>query len=75
MIKAQPDKAIELSAGYCLGGLYGCRSDDFDSAFQLLIDAIDTDLSHVRSHTRLLVRAREWEHKEHDSSFYCRAVI
>ncbi|MCA1995403.1 MAG: NACHT domain-containing protein, partial [Coleofasciculus sp. S288] len=32
----------------------------------------ETDLSHVRMHTRLLVRAREWESKECDSSFLLR---
>ncbi len=28
----------------------------------------------MRSHTHLLVRAREWEHKEHDSSFLLRGI-
>jgi WD40 repeat protein len=36
-------------------------TDDFDMAFQALITAIDTDLDHVRTHTRLLVRARNWD--------------
>jgi MFS family permease/energy-coupling factor transporter ATP-binding protein EcfA2 len=46
--------------------------DDFKIAVGTLIEAIETDLSHVRAHTRLLVRAREWENKEHDSSFLLR---
>ncbi|MGK7878259.1 MAG: TIR domain-containing protein [Xenococcaceae cyanobacterium] len=46
--------------------------DDFDSAFGTLIEAIETDLSHVRAHTRLLVRAREWESRQNDSSFLLR---
>lgn len=37
--------------------------DDFASAFQALIKAIDTDLDHVRTHTHLLVRANEWDKK------------
>jgi hypothetical protein len=36
-------------------------TDPFDEAFQALIAAIDTDLDHVRTHTRLLVRARNWD--------------
>ena len=46
--------------------------DNFKIAVGTLIEAIETDLSHVRAHTRLLVRAREWENKEHDSSFLLR---
>ncbi len=35
--------------------------DDFDQSFTQLVNALDTDLDHVRDHTRLLVRALEWE--------------
>jgi WD40 repeat protein len=44
------------------------EGDNFDSAFRRLLGAIDTDLDWVRAHTRLLVRAREWEKSEHDAS-------
>ena len=37
------------------------ESDDFDTAFENLVRALDTDLEHVREHTRLLVRALEWD--------------
>ncbi|HEY9619683.1 MAG TPA: TIR domain-containing protein [Crinalium sp.] len=37
--------------------------DDFDSAFQALVTTLDTDLDHVKRHTRLLVKAIEWEHQ------------
>jgi hypothetical protein len=40
----------------------------FEQAFQMLLLALDTDLSYVREHTRLLVRAREWESKNRDTS-------
>lgn len=43
------------------------QDDDFDTAFKGLLAALDTDLEHVRAHTRLLVRALEWE-KQRDSS-------
>jgi WD40 repeat protein len=44
----------------------------FDQAFQLLIGAIDTDLSLVKMHTRLLNRAKEWERENMDGSFLLR---
>ncbi|WP_366828537.1 toll/interleukin-1 receptor domain-containing protein [Nostoc sp. NMS2] len=46
--------------------------DDFASAFQALIKAIDTDLDHVRTHTHLLVRANEWDKKSRDASYLLR---
>lgn len=39
--------------------------DDFDASLDLLLVAMDTDLERVRSHTRLLVEAGEWEQREH----------
>jgi hypothetical protein len=48
------------------------RDDNFDSALQTLIKAIDTHLEHVRTHTRLLIRAIEWDKKGRDSSFLLR---
>jgi hypothetical protein len=38
-------------------------TDDFATAFRALVTALDTDLDHVKFHTRLLVKAREWETK------------
>ena len=35
------------------------EEDDFEDNFELLIDALDPDLEHVREHTRLLTRAIE----------------
>jgi CRISPR/Cas system CSM-associated protein Csm2 small subunit len=47
-----------------------CRqSDDFEKATDELISALDTDLKWVHAHTRLLVRAREWETKGKDKSY------
>jgi hypothetical protein len=37
------------------------ESDNFDQALRSLCIALDTDLEHVREHTRLLTRAIEWE--------------
>jgi DNA polymerase III delta prime subunit len=55
-----------------INAIYFRESDDFGSALQKLLTALETDLTHVRTHTRLLVRAREWENKEYDSSFLLR---
>lgn len=41
----------------------------FDTAFRSLIESIDTDLKYVREHTRLLVRAREWDQNQRNPSF------
>lgn len=44
--------------------LYFRQDDDFEQAFQSLVKAINLDLPYVRTHTRLLTRALEWEHKQ-----------
>ena len=49
------------------------RDDDqFQTDFQALITALDTDLSYVRDHTRLLTRAKEWEQRGRDGSLLLR---
>ncbi len=45
------------------------EDDDFDSAFRKLISAVETDLSHVREQTHLLVRARKWEKEGRNKSY------
>jgi WD40 repeat protein len=52
--------------------LYFREQDDFDRAFGQLLQAITTDLDYVRQHTRLLVRAIEWETKTRNDSFLLR---
>jgi WD40 repeat protein len=44
-------------------------SNDFDAKFATLIAALDTDLTWVKAHTRLLTRAKEWQRAEKDNSF------
>jgi hypothetical protein len=47
-----------------------CReSDDFDMGLGQLVQALDTDLGYVHDHTRLLVRAREWESRDRRDGF------
>jgi WD40 repeat protein len=45
------------------------ETDDFDPSFELLLKAINTDIDWVRTHTRLLTRAIEWENAKRDPSF------
>jgi hypothetical protein len=52
--------------------LFFRESDDFESAFQKLLEAITVDLDWTREHTRLLVRAVEWDRKGRDGSFLLR---
>ncbi|KAM3097862.1 TIR domain-containing protein [Phormidesmis sp. 146-35] len=50
------------------------EQDDFEPAFARLVKAIDTDLEHTRSHTRLLVKAIEWNKRGRDDSFLLRKI-
>ncbi|MBD2336207.1 TIR domain-containing protein [Calothrix sp. FACHB-156] len=54
--------------------LFFREQDDFDSVFPQLIQAIDTNLEYVRGHTRLLIRALEWENKARNDSFLLRGT-
>ncbi len=50
-----------------------CReSDDLDQQVGVLVEALDTDYEWVRAHTRLLVRASEWERRGQESSLLLR---
>jgi hypothetical protein len=48
------------------------EKDDFAAAFRTLREAIKSDLVWVRLHTRLLVRATEWDKRERDASLLLR---
>ncbi|MDL1885841.1 TIR domain-containing protein [Anaerolineae bacterium CFX8] len=48
------------------------EDDDFNQAFNQLVKTLDTDIPHVRLHTRLLVRARDWESKGRTDSLLLR---
>ena len=48
--------------------------DDFDAALGVLLAAVDTDLDWVQAHSRLLVRAREWEGRTLDASLTLRGA-
>src|SRR5215208_6795513 len=52
--------------------VYLRQDDDFEDSFERLLKALDTDMEWVHDHTRLLVRAKEWESKGRDSSMLLR---
>lgn len=52
-----------------LNWLFFDNDDNFDEKFADLLQTVDTDLAHVKLHTRLLIRAREWEQNSQSISF------
>lgn len=48
--------------------------DDFDAGLKGLLTAIDQDVEYVRTHTRLLVRALEWDRSDRDKSYLLRGT-
>jgi WD40 repeat protein len=64
--KDVPDLLARLNWIFCREG------DEFSQAFQTLLNAMATDLDHVRIHTRLLLKALEWEGRKRDQSLLLR---
>jgi len=50
--------------------LFFREEDNFEEAFLSLIKTLDTDLEYVRTHTRLLLRAIEWDDKGRTDDSY-----
>lgn len=48
---------------------YVGEANEFEDAFPRLLAALDVDQAHVREHTRLYLRAREWESRGREQSF------
>ncbi|MCS6836271.1 MAG: TIR domain-containing protein [Anaerolineae bacterium] len=44
------------------------EDSDFEQGVENLLRTLDTDLDYVRQHTRLLVRAKEWEARNRDAA-------
>lgn len=55
-----------------LNWIFFRSGDDFNLSMQKLLKALDTDLKYVHAHTRLVVRAIEWEAKHRDDSYLLR---
>lgn len=54
--------------------LFFREDDDFDVAYTSLMAALDSDLEHMKTHTRLLVRAKEWRERNRDGSLLLRGT-
>jgi WD40 repeat protein len=63
-----PEPLARLNWVYCR------EQDDFEAAMNLLVQAVDTDLQHVQTHTQLLLRAVDWEGRGQDSSLTLRGA-
>ena len=55
-----------------LNWIFAREQDDSESAVIAIESALDTDLEHVRMHTRLHVRAREWSQANQEASYTLR---
>ncbi|MCB1741061.1 MAG: toll/interleukin-1 receptor domain-containing protein, partial [Gammaproteobacteria bacterium] len=51
-----------------LNWLFMREADDFQSGLAMLDRVLDTEPEYVHVHTRLTIRAREWERADHDRS-------
>lgn len=69
-----PDRNLIHPALASHNWLFFRDQDNFDRSFKWLVSALDTDLDHVRMHTRLLVRALEWEQRKRDNSYILRGT-
>lgn len=72
IVRCEVDAASVPVASRKFNWIYFRKLDDFEQAFELLIQALDTELDWVRDHTRLLVRAREWLTRARGKSFVLR---
>lgn len=72
IVRCEADAKAIPPALNALNWIFFREGDDFNLGLQKLIQAMDLDLEHVRTHTRLLVRANEWHRKQRDNSFLLR---
>ncbi len=55
-----------------LNWIHFTNSKEFDDSYHKLVATFDTDLELLRQHTRLLMRAKDWEKKGHSPSLLLR---
>jgi hypothetical protein len=72
VVRADVDEKYVPERVRRLNWIFLHQTDDFDVGVHALIAAIETGLDWVHAHTRLLVRAREWESKARDHSLVLR---
>jgi len=69
-----PDRTLIHASLASHNWLFFRDNDNFERSFKWLLNALDTDLDHVRIHTRLLVRALEWQDRKRDNSYLLRGT-
>ena len=72
VVCSEPEIATVPDAVARLNWIFFRPEDPFSERFATLLNALDTDLEHVRAHTRILVRARTWTDHRQDSSYLLR---
>jgi WD40 repeat protein len=68
VLHREPNGRKVPEAAAALNWVFLRDSDDFDAGLERLLAAIETDLEHVRTHTRLGVAAGRWETSSRDKS-------
>jgi TIR domain-containing protein len=69
LLYRDPEKADLPEAIAIHNWIYFNMEADFQKSFEILLTAIDTDLEYVKTHTSLLLKAREWSTYQKDSSY------
>jgi WD40 repeat protein len=69
-----PDRSLIHPSLASHNWLFFRENDNFERAYNWLINALDTDLGFARMHTRLLVRSIEWEDRKRDDSYLLRGT-
>lgn len=54
--------------------IFARETDDYETAFETLSEAVNTDLEHHRMSKRLLVRAMDWEGHDRNASYALRGA-
>ncbi len=68
IVRRDPDGARVPDAAAALNWIFLRESDDFDAGIAQLVAALEQDLDHVRTHTRLGVEANRWEQSGRERS-------
>lgn len=69
--RESPRESIPSTISH-LNWIYFNKDEIFEQSFNKLVETIDTDLEALKQHTRLLIRARDWERKGHSNSLLLR---
>lgn len=75
ILYVNPEKSTSLPIIREFNWIYFDKPEQFDTAFRQLLETLDTNLSHVREHTKLLTRALEWQQRGLHPDFLLRGVL